>query len=211
MEAVKKPLSIKIIYWITNITFWIFVVVLILLSALVSVLMFNVFEGDLQLNVGLPVGINIVETGNLDLDLSSKYIDVQLTEMVGKIQFKDTPSNLGKIYGGFMIIILGMSLYIFLIFKQFITNVYNGLYFDLDNIALLKKISYTLVLVWGFTIFYAYFQYYYIAQNLQFDSIVVTSKVQSYSEILMGALFIWVLSHIFMKGCELQDEHNYTV
>jgi hypothetical protein len=211
MEAVKKPLSIKIIYWTTSIAFWIFVVVAILGTALVSALMLNVFEGDLQLHVGLPVGINIVETGILDLDLSSKYIDVQFTEMVGKIQFKDTPADLGRIYGGFMLIILGIFLYIFIIFRRFITNVYNGVYFDLDNIALLKRISYALVLVWGFTVFYSYFQYFYIAQNLQFNSIVITNDVQTYSEILVGALFIWVLSHIFMKGCELQDEHNYTV
>ena len=211
METIKKPTSIKIIYWITNITFWIFAVIAVFGTALVAALMFDVFSGDLQLHVGLPVGINILEIGTLDIDLSSTYIDVQFTEMTGKIHFKDTPADLGRIYGAFMFTILCTFLYIFITFRKFINNVYSGRYFDIDNIALLKRISYTIVGVWVITAIYAYFQYFYIALNMQFEGIEVTSDVQTYPVILLGALFIWVLSHIFMKGCELQDEHNYTV
>ena len=211
METLKRPTSIKIIYWITNITFWMFVVVAILGTALVTALMFDVFSGDLQLHVGIPVGINILETGILDLDLSSKYIDVQFTDMYGKIHFMDTPPDLGRIYGGYMLIILGIFLYIFLTFRKFINNVYKGKYFDIDNIYHLKKISYTLVGVWVFTAFYANFQYYYIAKNMQFNSIEITSDIQTYPTILLGALFIWVLSHIFQKGVELKHDNELTI
>lgn len=92
MEKLKKPLSIKVIYWITNITFWLYAVVAVLITALATALMFDLFSGDLQ-----------------------------------------------------------------------------------------------------------------------FDTIEIISDVQTFPAILLGALFIWVLSHIFMKGCELQDETNFTV
>ena len=105
METIKRPTSIKIIYWITNITFWIFVVVAVLGTALVTALLFDAFSDDLQLHVGMPVGINIIEHGTLDLDISSKYIDVQFTEMYGKIHFIDTPIFSERIYALFILAI----------------------------------------------------------------------------------------------------------
>jgi len=45
-------------------------------------------------------------------------------------------------------------------------NVYEGKYFELKNISLLKRIAYALVGVWVFTAFYAYFQYFFLVNNL---------------------------------------------
>jgi hypothetical protein len=177
----------------------------------VTALMFDAFSDDLQLNVGMPVNINILEKGTLDLDISNKYIDVKFTEMNGKVHFIDTPPALGRIYGTFMLIMMATSLYIFITFRRFIINVYNGKYFDIDNIALLKRIAYTMAGVWVFTVFYGYFQYFYIATNMQFNSIEITSDVQTSSDLLLGALFIWVLSHIFQKGVELKHDNELTI
>ncbi len=210
METLKKPLSIKIIYWITNITFWIYVAITVLALFLVGALMLFELE-DLQLHVGMPVYVNIIETGTLDLHILSSLASVQLVEMTGKVHFINTPPEVGRIYALFIFSIILLFLYIFLTFKRFIGNVYNGIYFDLKNISLLKRISYTLVFVWIFTVFYGYFQYFFLVINMQFDTIEFSSDVQTYPIVLLIALFIWVLSHIFMKGCELQDEHELTV
>ncbi len=209
MKTEKKPLSIKVIYWITNITFWIYVAVAIFAVGISIALMFNFFNNDLQLHVGIPVSIDILEKGELVLNnISSK---VQLVEMSGKIHLINTPGAIGQVYSIFILTIVSLFFYIFLTFKKFITNVYKGVYFDIDNIYLLKKISYVLVGIWAFTVFYAYFQYYYLMQNIKFNTVEVSGEVNIYSSILLVALFIWVLSHIFMKGCELQDENNFTI
>jgi len=42
-------------------------------------------------------------------------------------------------------------------------------------------------------------------------SIIITSNVQTYPSILLGALFIWVLSHIFQKGVELKYDIELTI
>lgn len=210
MQTLKKPLSIKVIYWITNITFWLYIVIAILGLGLVGALMIGLLE-NLQLNVGVPVAINVLEQGSLDLALSSTYIDVEFAEMYGKIHFIDTPIFIGRIYSAFMLIMLIIFFYIFYTFRSFINNVYKGIYFDFDNIALLKRISYALVGTWTFTVIYSYFQYFYIAKNLEFETIEIAGNVETYPTILLMALFIWVLSHIFMKGCELQDENKLTV
>ena len=210
METIKKPLSIKVIYWITNITFWIYIAVTILAFFLVAALLLFELDG-LQLHVGIPVMVNVIETGTLDLNIVSSLVNVELVEMSGKVHFIDTPPEIGRVYSLFIFSVVLLFLYIFLIFKRFIGNVYSGIYFDMKNISLLKRISYALVIIWVFTAFYAYFQYFFLVRNMNFDTIEFTSEVETYPVILLGALFIWVLSHIFMKGCELQDESKLTV
>ncbi len=210
METIKKPLSIKVIYWITNITFWIYVAITILALFLVGALL--IFELDeLQLHVGLPVMVNVIEKGTLDLNMMSSLVNVELVEMTGKVHFINTPPEVGRIYALFIFSIVILFLYIFLTFKRFIGNVYNGVYFDMKNISLLKRISYALVIIWIFTAFYAYFQYFFLVINMNFDTVEFTGDVQTYPIVLLVALFIWVLSHIFIKGCELQDENKLTV
>ncbi|NQU32335.1 MAG: DUF2975 domain-containing protein [Bacteroidetes bacterium] len=210
MEKLKKPLSIKVIYWITVVTFWIYVAGTIFVLFVVGALLF--FDlNDLQLHVGIPVSINVIEKGTLDLNILSNITSVELTGMTGKVHFIDTPPEVGRVYALFIFSIMLLFLYIFLTFKRFITNVYNGMHFDMKNISLLKRISYTLVVIWVFSVFYAYFQYYFLVINMNFNTVEFTSDVQTSPENLLVALFIWVLSHIFMKGCELQEENQLTV
>ncbi len=208
METVKKPLSIKIIYWLTNITFWIYVAAATLLSVLAISFMMGVLDSA-QLHVGMPISVNILEKGTLDV--GDTFIGIQLVEMTGKIHFIDTPVFIGQIYSVFIMGIVLITFYIFWLFRQFIKHIYRGNYFDTDNIASLKKIAYALVGIWVFTVIYSYFQYFYLAINMNFNSIEITSDVHTYPITLLVALFIWVLSHIFHKGCELQEETNYTI
>lgn len=210
MQTIKRPLSIKVIYWITNISFWIYTAISVFALVLVVVLLLGILD-EFQLHVGIPVAFNVVEQGTLDLNLSSTFINVEMVEMYGKLHFIDTPASVGRIYSMFILLIITIFFYIFYTFRRFINNVYNGKYFDFDNIALLKRISYALVVTWVFTAIYAYFQYFFIVINLEFSSLESTGNVQTYPVILLVALFIWVLSHIFMKGCELQDENKLTV
>jgi len=208
MEELKKPRSIKVIYWITKITFWLFAVMSVLMFALSSAFLFEVFDKT-QLHVGVPIGVNILEQG--DAVINNQVINVEFKEMYGKLHFIDCPPFIGKTYSYYIFIMLSISLYIFMTFKNFITNVYHGQYFERKNILLLKRIAYALVGFWLFTVFYGYFQYFYLVQNLEFTSISITDKVETYPIILLVALFTWVLSHIFIKGVELKNENELTI
>jgi len=208
METQKTPLSIKVIYWITNITFWFYAVVAAAAICLSILFLFNFFD-DAQLHVGVPTAVNVLEQGKIELNNTS--IDVEFKEMYGKIHFIDTPAFVKRIYGVLIFVVTCLMFYIFLIFKKFITNVYEGVYFELNNILLLKKISYALLGMWGVVVAYSYFQHFYIANNVNFNTVEVTGNVETHPEVLLIALFIWVLSHVFMKGCQLQEENNYTI
>ena len=93
----KSPLSIRIIYWFTN-------VILGLLSLIsVAVIVFNIllytsfFGNDLQLHSQLPVEVNFLEMGNLNLN--GQDIKVELVEATSRIHFFNTPIFLAKIFG----------------------------------------------------------------------------------------------------------------
>ncbi len=203
-----KPTSLKIIYWVTNIIFWIISAISVLGVILSLGLIFELFP-PIQLHVGIPVQMEVLEIGKLEVKNISA--DVQFVEMTGKVHIMDTPKEIGKIYGFFIIIILLLFYYMMMTFRTFINNVYKGMYFDRKNIMLLKRIAYGLIGVWIFTVSYAYFQYYYLVKNMTFESIKSMGEVQTFGNILSVALFVWVLSHIFQKGVELKNENELTI
>lgn len=208
MESLNQPRSVKIIYWITNIVYWIFAIASYIGMAFAIALIFG-FLNKSQLHIGMPLSMDISEIGLLEV--GGQKADVQFKEMYGKLHIIDTPKEIARVYGIFMLFILSVVLYIFMTFKKFITHVYHGAYFERSNILLLKRISYALVGVWFFTAFYAGFQYYYLMQNMEFETVVYSGDFQTYPVILLVALLIWVLSHIFQKGVELEQDKELTI
>jgi len=203
MNNLKTPLSIKVIYWFTSISFWLYVVVSVFALLLAGSLILNLF-GASNLHVGVPVSVDLIEKG--ELHINGITSSVQFVEMQGKLKFDETPVVLKRYYGVSIIVIISLFFFIFYKFKQFIDNVYKGIYFDISNIALLKKVSYGIAGTWLFVVFYSYFQYFFVFQKLKFNTIEIIGDVQTYPIILFVALFIWVLSHVFTKGVELQEE-----
>lgn len=204
----QKPTSVKVIYWMTNVLFWIFAIAsmfgIIFSGALIIGLL-----NETSLNVVMPVAMDVGEVGLLEYN--GKSIGVEFVEMYGKIHFIDAPREVARIFGVFMLIVLGMALYIFMTFKEFITNVYHGAYFDRSNIMLLKRISYALIAVWIFSVFYAMFQKFYFIKHLTFETVNITNEYQTFNGVLITALLLWVLSHIFQKGVELERENELTI
>ena len=133
METYKNPTSIKVIYWMTQVIFWVFAAMSTLLFGLAIAFMLEVFD-ETQLHVGVPIGINIIEKGSVIIDQT--LINVEFKEMYGKIHFIDAPAFIGKTYSFFILIITSIFLYIFMTFRRFITNVYRGQYFERSNIFL---------------------------------------------------------------------------
>lgn len=209
METKKAPLSIRVIYWFTNIALGILSIVF-LASLVFNVLLYTNFFGDnMQLHTQLPVKVNFLETGNLHLN--NQNIKVELVEATTKIHYFNTPSFITKKAGAAIIIVLLFTGFLFWTFRLFIKNVKEGNVFNIRNISLLKRIAYGLVGFWLFTAIYMQLAYHYIAKNLAFENIHITNEIPDYSSMLMFALFIWVLAHIFSTGLKLQQEKDLTI
>ena len=204
MKKIKQPLSIKIIYWFTQVTFWIFVVVFVAAIAINIALLTESLGDTMQLHSALPVEVNYSEKGSFSI--YGKTQEIEFVEATGKLHYINTNKDLAKWFGGAMMGVVIIFLYIFIMFRRFIGNVYRGFVFERFNIRMLKNIAYGLVVLWFFSIVYSALFYYFIAKELVFEHLEITSKYDSFGILLVVALFLWVLSHIFMNGVRLQEE-----
>jgi len=209
MKKIKQPLSIKIIYWFTQVTFWIFVVVFVAAIAINIALLTESLGDTMQLHSALPVEVNYSEKGSFSI--YGKTQEIEFVEATGKLHYINTNKDLAKWFGGAMMGVVIIFLYIFIMFRRFIGNVYRGFVFERFNIRMLKNIAYGLVVLWFFSIVYSALFYYFIAKELVFEHLEITSKYDSFGILLVVALFLWVLSHIFMNGVGLQEEQKLTV
>lgn len=209
MDTKKAPLSIRVIYWFTNVALGLLALVF-MASVVFNILLYTDFFGDnMQLHTQLPVKVNFLETGNLNLN--NQNIKVELVEATTKIHYFNTPGFIAKKASISIIIIILFVTSLLWTFRLFIKNVKEGNVFNILNISLLKRIAYILVGFWLFTVIYMQLAYYYIAKNLTFENIQITNEIPNYSSMLLFALFIWVLAHIFSTGLKLQREKDLTI
>lgn len=209
MKRIEPPLSIRIIYWLTN--FSLFVLFLTSLATLAFNILIHTdfFGNDLQLHVQFPAKVDFLETGKLFLN--GQELRVELVEASAKIHIFNTPGFIAEKIGLALIFVTLFSTYLIWIFRKFIKNVKNGDVFSIENIFILKKLAYGLVAFWLFTTIYMRISYYYIAGHLEFENVQITNDIPNYSGILFVALFIWVIAHIFITGLKLQQERELTI
>lgn len=209
MEHQRKPLSIKIIYWLTNFSFGILGLILLVTIVFNILLYTGSFGNNFQLHTQLPVKVDFLEIGNLHLN--GKDVKVELVEATTKIHFFNTPKFITRRIGIVIFIVVLGAFYLTWIFQTFIKNVKNGDIFNIKNIMLLKKLSYGLVGFWLLTIVYMRVFYYYIVENLEFERIYLRDDIPNYFGVLFVALLVWILAHIFITGLKLQQEKDLTI
>lgn len=209
MEKKKIPLSFNVIYWIMNV-----ILVLSGLLALGTIVFYvmlwtDFFGNDLQIHVNLPGKVNYLQCGSMSL--MGTDIKIELVEASARIHFFNTPAFLARHFVSILMGVVALGLFMMWTFRQFIVNVRKGLVFTIRNIILLQRISYSLVGFWIIMIVYSRSAYYYISSRVQIDNIEIVQDFDNHIGILLTALFIWVLSHVFMKGLKLQQEQDLTV
>ena len=205
----KTPLSIKIIYWLTNFSFAILSLVLFATIALNILLYTTSFGDDFQLHTRFPAKVDFLEIGNLHIN--NQDIEVELVEATAKIHFIDTPKYISKRVAFLLLLVVSGAGYLTWVFRSFIKNVKDGIIFTIKNISLLKRMSYIIVTFWFFTYIYMRIFYYQISRNVEFKNIRIREEMDDNSGILIVALLIWVLAHIFISGLRLQKENDLTI
>lgn len=209
MDDVKIPLSIKILYWLTNIVLGLMVLILAVVVVF-NVLLYTDFFGDnVQMHAQLPVQVDFLETGNLYLN--KQNVRVELVDANTKIHFFNTPDFISRRVGIFVIVVTIIGIALVRIFQLFMKNVRNGDVFSNRNILLLKNMAYGLLGLWLLVLIYMRLAYHLIAKNLFFENVRIGEDLPNYIGILAASLFIWILAHIFGVGLQLQQEKNLTI
>lgn len=209
MEKRKNPLSIQVIYWFTQISFWLFVTVFFASIAFAVALQFEVLGDSLQLHMNMPAETSYTEKGSVTYFGQSQ--EIEFVEATGKLHFINTNPEVAKWFSGFLLGVVIITLYIFIMFKRFIGNVYRGYIFEHFNIQMLQKMAYGIMALWFYMVLYSRLFYYFIAKNVEFEHLEVSGEINYYSYFLLLALFLWVLSHVFMTGVRLQEEQKLIV
>jgi len=212
METNESPLSIDVIYWVTNISFWIMVIT-----------SFGLLLSNILINVGvnidldtagrlLPVSVKLQETGHLNLN--NKTNTLKLVTYSDHIEVLDPPQIITKKVTFVNLLLFLTVTSVFWVFRKFLKNVRKGETFSVKNIYLLKKLSYILVGLWLIQFIYSQFLIFFILGHLKFDHVQMLSGNFLYNsqiDILWDALFIWVLAHIFITGLKLKQEKDLTI
>ena len=209
MKNLKAPLSIRVIYWIANIILGLLFLVGLGVIAFNALLYTSFFGDDLQLHVQLPMKVNFLEQG--ELFIRNTAVKVELVNASSQIHFINTPLFIARIFGTAMLIAYGFITYMVFIFRQFVTNVKNNKLFESSNIELLRSIAYGLLIFWIFSIIYSRLVYHYFAKFMVFQQVDISGDFSNFPGLLMLALFMWVLSHIFLVGVRLREDHDLTI
>ena len=211
MEKTKSPLSIRLIFILNEIIFWLFSMVTVIALVLVLLILVNFFEGERQLDlqVRLPVAFSTNLDGMLIQENSSTA--VQLLEAYGDIKFPETPSIIAKLFMIPLVFVIGIMYFMLFIFRKFIWSVNRGVIFESKNIKRLRMLALSLLAFWFLWHIYDFVVKITIARNLHFGTIEFTNNTQSHVILLIFALVLWVLSHIFLKGLKLEEESTLTI
>jgi len=209
MERFNAPLSIKVIYVLNEVIFWIFNLATVLALVLAILVFIGLFGDDMQLHVNLPLAFNSDEIGFLMVN--NTPTEVQLVNSYGEIHLIDTPLYLSRIFMVPLLIVIAGMYFLLYTFRRFIRNVRNGIIFEINNIRLLRILSIGLICFWLFTVLYDFVFGIIMLNRLHFGTIILERETKSHASLLIFSLVLWVLSHIFLQGLKLDEESKLTI
>ena len=209
MENIKTPWSIKILYWLTSFSFWVMTAVMVGVILLNLNVWSHIFEDEGQLRISMPVPIEVLEEGILHLD--DAELTVKIDKAYGKLQFLAAPTYVVKIVLKTLLVIILIGWFIAWKFREFMRNLKEGLLFEIENINNLKHISYALVLLFVLSRAYVWAFKVNLEQQLTFNSIKIGGPTHDTDAIIILALVLWALAHVFVKGIEMKQEQDLTI
>lgn len=206
----KKPLSIRIIYILTSIIYYISFVGCLFAVILGLTILTGLFNlNDLQLHVDMPVEVNFEEVGKAYFD--GEEIEVEVVEAVGKVHFIDTPPKLARRLAIPLVVIFPFLFWLVYLFHRFIRNVSEGRYFEKRNFQLLRILGYSLMGLWLLMVIYMQIFKYTMVNSFSFKLIETGGDSRWFGGIFVGGLFTLVLAQVFLKGRELEEENELTI
>lgn len=209
MEQKNHPLSIRIILFLTNLGLGLLALFLLVIVIVNIILYTNLYNENIGISIPLPVEIDFLQTGKINI--GDKISDFKFSDSKTELSIKNAPSTFTRSAAFLALIVIMFSAYLLSIFRNFILNVKRGKTFSMYNILLLKKLAYGLSFFWLFAQLYTIIIDYFIVSHLEYEQIDIKYQLINYPEILILALFIWVIAHVFSTGLKLQEEQDLTV
>jgi hypothetical protein len=205
----QQHFSIRLIDGITKVFFWFFAVVSTIFLVFIVLHLMGLTPEKLKLSVELPTSFSVMEEGSFAT--GDHVSTISISEATGKITFNRAPRLVSVGFSFYVLPLLAALLYILWLFKGFTSNVRLGNVFDPTNIKHLKRLAYVIAGTWFYLQLTVVVYNIFIVQRFVFSGVQFSYGSGSYVGLLFVALFVWVLTHIFQKGAEMEEENRLTV
>lgn len=209
MKTKHTSTSINLLYFLSNFSLVMLSIFFLVAIAFIITIYTGNFDNNISYTVPFPVKVDYLNSGNLLLN--NQDINVELIDASARLKILNPPAVINRLTSLIMICVTLFSILFTVIFRKFIKNVRDGKVFTVENINLLKLLSYGLVVAWLFQAIIMRGAYFYVANKLEFKDTSLRVDFFQYSSILIIALVIWMLAHIFLKGVRLQQEKDLTI
>jgi len=202
----KTPFSIKLIYWIVNSLFWIFIIGMTVIIV-ESILMHIKPHSYLFSKIGIELPLDLLTQSAIELNGAS--LPVKITKISGTINVWDLGLTSKIIYYVSTFFVGGIMIYALSLLKKMIANVKINKVFTLSNVNYLKRASYLFFIVW----FIIEVVLRYIKQLIYTPSLSSfhVSTDYLFSMYLIIAAIILAVAYIFEQGVKLQEYKNLTI
>jgi hypothetical protein len=209
MTKKESPLSIKIIYWLTEVIYFMSAILALGAIGLFIWSLFGPIPESLNLHLQSPYTFELETPGTYHLEGITQ--ELNFTEINGRIGFQDTPTKIvhwmtTAIFIGAMILFMVVRS-----FRAFVRVLRSGSYFDPRNVGRLKHMALWILVFWVFNKVYFIALGEFLRDSLYLDGMEIIGVYDTGSVEIFVALFLWVLSHIFQQGMEIQNENELTV
>lgn len=204
----ENPINLRLLYLLTKISYW----------GLIAIIAIVIFAGIIMLTLDpqlMKLGFSsdlshIEEVVYLKAD-SSIPIKVEFSAESIEIPVK----HLDRLTMSYLLLmsLMWLSCMAFIVryFKMFMRKVLDGQAFHLESISLIKKAAWGLVILEAIELITATIGHYYVQRNFDLGGLEHKFSWAFPSTVLILALTLWALAHIFQKGKELEDEQKLTV
>jgi hypothetical protein len=205
----KAPISVRIINVLSIISFWILIVVTSISFIGNIILETGLIDEEFGLKIALPVTFDVVETGATKI--GAHHGDIRIEDATGQMYLPKTPIQFTKSLMRLLFAVLLIALFMAWKFKMFIANIKEGLIFESTNINNLKHIAYGILILFLITKVYEEVLYYTMVRYVEFESIIIGRERTERSDMIIAALLLWIVAHIFMKGVEMKEDQELTI
>jgi len=209
MKTQKMSFSIRLIDGLTRFAFWFVGVITSLLVIFFIVNLLGITPSTLNVGFEVPTNFKVLEEGTYANN--NTLLSIKITKASGSVIFEDAPRRFAI---AVLLVVLPITLalmFMLWLFKGFTKNVRLGNTFEQANIRHLKTISYVIAGMWLYLQALIAVYNLYMVPKFSFSGVQFEYSHGSFGGMLLFALFVWVLSHIFEKGAEIEEEHRLTV
>lgn len=205
--ANTNSLSIRILHFLVMLSYWLIIFGLLFTLILLLLSLAGLDTKNMVLKYSFPVHFNVDEAGIV----TETGEQVNIVEATGKILFTSGAKLLINKLLIFMLIFFAIAFLIASYMRKFLRNIKAGSFFILENMVLLKKVSYALLGLWLVTAIIRIWFTFDLAKSLSFDTITLRQSLDLNSWMVLFPLFLLVLSNIFAEGIRLKSEEELTI